>query len=105
MAIQVLQLGLDCHTCDDALKRERGCEKEGILPFELDGEMFFKCPVKLITPLSWEYIRAYHFYKKNMLPNGNGWANESDKYLSAMIVIDNEMIKIETEQIKRQRHG
>lgn len=101
MAVRVLDLGLDCHRCDDVLKRERGCGKDGILPFEIDGELVFRCPLKLVDSLSWEYVRAYRLYKKDLLPNGVGWLKESAKFIDAMEVMDNEVNKIENEKIEK----
>lgn len=103
MAVQVLDLNLNCRECDDTLKRERGCTHKGILPFYLSGEQHFRCPLKLVTPTSWEYIRAYGFYKDSFLPNGKGWTGESDKFLDAMIVIGNEVAKTEREKAESAR--
>jgi len=93
----------NCRTCDDVLKRERGCETEGVVPFYIDGERYFRCPLKLITPLSYEYISAFRFYDKGMLPQGKGWAHEAKKYLEAMAVVDNAVNDIEIRQAKKTR--
>jgi len=60
----------------------------------------YKVPIELITPLSWEYIRAFGFYEKSILPNGHGWLHESDRYLEAMQLIDHQM-----GLIKKQREA
>ena len=104
LAIHAVQLGLDCHSCDNILKAERGCQDKGVIPYRIDGEMLFRCPLKLISDISWEYINAFKFYKMNFLPNGVAWTNESRKFLDAMIVIDNELTKIENESIKNGRN-
>ena len=96
-------MDLNCRECDDVLKRERGCTKKGILPFYINGEAVFRCPLKLVTATSWEYIKAYRFYKDGFLPNGAGWANESEKFLDAMAVISNEVDKAEQEKLKSAR--
>lgn len=98
-----MDLGLDCQQCDDTLKKERGCEGRGILPFEIDGERHFRCPIKLITPLSWEYIRAFNFFKRGFLPNDKSWLDESQKFLDAMGIIENEATKIEKEKLKKNK--
>ncbi len=100
-----MQLGLDCQECDDVLKRERGCGERGILPFRLDDDVFFRCPVKLVTSVTWEYLRAYNFYKKSILPNGNSWLGESQKFLDAMIVIEKEINRLQAEELKGKKHG
>lgn len=104
MAVEILQLNRDCLECDDTLKKERGCETTGILPFYIGEEKHFRCPLKLINSISWEYIAAFSLYQKSILPNGKGWMNESQKYLDAMTVLDNEIKKIEAQQSKK-KHG
>lgn len=46
------------------------------------------CPYKYITPDSWIYFEAWELYKAHGLPQGNGWLNESSKFLDAMDIID-----------------
>lgn len=100
-----MQLDLDCHECDDVLKHERGCQERGILPFRLEDDIFFRCPVKLVTSVTWEYLRAYNFYKKSILPNGNNWLGESQKFLDAMVIIEKEINKLQAEGMKDKKHG
>jgi hypothetical protein len=57
--------------------------------------------LKLITPVSLEYIRAYNFFEKSILPQGRGWVQESKKFLDAMIVLENEIRRLENEQASR----
>jgi len=108
LAVRVLDFGLNCQECDAKLKRERGCECNGLIPFYIEDKQFFRCPLKLIDELSWQYIRAFGLYQKDILPNGSGWLNESDKYLSAMMVISNEFNTMQQEKAKqrqRKKHG
>ena len=106
MAVQVLcDYGdkLDCHTCDDTLKKERGHDERGIVPFWVDGKQVFRCPLTFITPLSWEYIKAFSFYEKNLLPFNLAWNEQPNKYIQAMIVLQNAFQRIkktESERIK-----
>ena len=94
---------LDCHTCDETLRKERGHDTEGIIPYWIDGRFVKRCPLTFITPLSWEYIKAFGFYEKNLLPNGNSWIMESNRYIQAMCIIDNELNKIKKANTKEQR--
>jgi len=99
--IQVSGLGLDCHSCDEHLKRERGCDAEGILPWRIGSETYTRCPKKLITAESWQYLQAFGFYKNGIMPHGKGWRREPQKFLDAMSIIENEVAKIEREAKER----
>ena len=81
---------LDCQTCDDRLREERGHDREGVIPFMVNGERVFRCPLTLITNSTWAYIKAFNFYEKNILPNGSAWGNESRKFNQAMVILGNE---------------
>ena len=94
-------MGFDCHECDDQLKKERGCTERGIVPFYIGEETYYKCPLKLITPMSMEYVRAFSFYQKAILPHDQGWTKESKKYLDAMIALENEVSRLEQEKMKK----
>ena len=94
-------MDLNCQECDAVLKRERGCVKKGLIPFTIDGAVHFRCPIRLVNRMSWEYIRAYSLYKKGITPNGKGWLKESEKYLNAMGVIDSEIAKMQNKVYKK----
>ncbi len=96
MAVSILfenEGKLDCHSCDDKLKAERGHDKDGIIPYYYEGKYIYRCPLMLITPLSYEYLKAFNFYEKNLLPNGNAWIKESHKFTQAMQTLNNEFTK------------
>ena len=90
----------NCPECDDRLKEERGCKKKGIMPCHCYLGTIYRCPITIITPLSWEYIKAYKFYEKNLLPNHVAWGEESNKYLQAMMLLNNEFIKWQNKERK-----
>lgn len=76
------------------------------MPFYIGEERYFRCPLKIITLISWEFVEAFTLYQKSILPNGTGWINESQKYLDAMFVLGSEFKKIENEKIKKaNKHG
>jgi len=67
LAVEILSNNdgiLDCQKCDERLREERGHDKEGIVPFWVQGKVIKRCPLTLITPLSYEYIKAFSFYDK-----------------------------------------
>ena len=94
---------LDCRTCDDKLKEERGHYKEGIIPYIINKERVFRCPLMMITPLSYEYIKAFSFYEKGCFPNGVGWLNESNRYIQAMLILENEFNRIQNKELDHAR--
>ena len=110
MAVHILfeyQGKLDCRTCDETLRKERGHNETGIVPFLVNGKQIFRCPLTLITPLSFEYIKAFNFYEKNILPMSGGWAEQGQKFIQAIMILENEFNKyrkLETEKNAR-RHS
>lgn len=56
----------------------------------------------MITPLSYEYIKAFSLYEQGFLPNGTAWNFESNKFIQAMQVVQNEITKLETEESEKQ---
>jgi len=94
---------LDCSMCDEKLREERGHDKDGIIPFMVDGERILRCPLTVITPLSWQYIKAFSFYDKGRYPNGLIYTHESEKYLQAMMILDIEFGKLQIP--KKDKHG
>ena len=108
MAVEILVTNegkLDCHSCDDKLKEERGHDREGIIPFLVDGKRIFRCPLTIITPLSYEYLKAFNFYEKAILPNGKGWNEENNKFIQAMMLLGNEFNKWQNKELKEKKRG
>ena len=92
---------LNCHTCDDILKKERGHDEKGIVPFWVDGVQVFRCPLTFISRQTWDYIKAYGLYEKGNLPNGIAWNNESNKFIQAMMILENEFNRKNNEEIEK----
>lgn len=67
---------------------------------ELAGIKVDRCPLKIIPPIVWEYIQAYHLFKNGFLPNGEGWLKEPAKFISIMNLI--EKFKEELEDAQRR---
>ena len=102
MAVRLSDIKLDCRICSPAQKIERGCEEDSPIPgaWKLDEWEFQRCPVKIITLQSVEYIRAYVYYTKGYLPNSGGWTNQPVKFIEAIEVIEHEIDKIKAEKEK-----
>jgi len=94
---------LNCQECDEKLKKERGHFEKGIIPFFFDSEMVYRCPISLISGISWEYIKAFSFYEKGFLPNGNAWGGESNKFNQALTIMENSFHEARNSEIKNAR--
>lgn len=95
MAIQLPKLKLDCRKCTDRQKIDRGCVKDAVDVWVIDGEELRRCPIKVVTKQSIEYIRAFNMFEKGYLPNIGGWMNQSVKFLDAIAVIQAAMTEEE----------
>ena len=84
------------------LKTERGCDKDSPIPgaWKLGEWEFERCPLKIVTNQSLDYIRAYIFFQNGYLPNSGGWLDQSVKFIDAMEVIETEISKIREEAEK-----
>lgn len=98
-----MQNDLDCQTCDATLKKERGCKEKGLVPFHIDTDVYWRCPITLIEPETWEYFRAYSMSKNGILPNGTGYINESEKVLQAITIIGNLYAELEKEMLENHK--
>ena len=65
--------------------------------------MVFRCPLTFITDFSWTMIKTYGFYEKGFLPNGKGWGEETNKFIQAMMVLENEFNKQKNKVIENGR--
>ena len=91
---------LDCRTCSEGQKIERGCEEDSPIPgvWKLDGWEFQRSPRKIISVVSLEFLRAYFFFGKGYLPNVGGWLDQPLKYVQAMVVIEREVARVREEK-------
>jgi hypothetical protein len=55
---------------------------------------FSRCPRSLVTIKSIEYLNAYIFFTKGFLPNPGGWLEQPLKFIQAMRLIEQEIIKL-----------
>lgn len=70
------------------VRQARGCETETEYPiYTLDGVDIRRCPLRLITPESIEYLKLYAHYKLGHLPNEGGLYDQPLKYIQAMETI------------------
>ncbi len=88
--------------CDAQEKIERGCEKDSSIPdvWRINGQTYQRCPVKLVTERSLEYLRAFFLFESGLDPEDGGWLYLGAKYLEAMSIIARERGRIESERAK-----
>lgn len=60
-----------------------------------------RCPVKVMTQEGLEYLEAYRFYKQGAFSGGNDWMMWSQTLRESIVIIDNEVAKIEREIQKK----
>ncbi len=83
-------MDLDCQKCTEQRKISRGCKEEAPAPvFEMDGEKYYRCPLKLIRKETLEYVRFHRFFQMGYLPNAGGLLEQPAKFLNAIEVIEN----------------
>jgi len=91
-----LHIGLDCRKCSEYAKKENGCTEDSPIPgkWKIAEQTFNRCPVKLSSDDSKMCLVAYRLWKENKLPNGNGWINETNKFIESMFVIDEQLTEM-----------
>ncbi len=76
--------------------------------FEFEGEVLKRCPLKLITHISKRFLRFYRFMEKGFLPNPGGILDQPNRFIEAISVIDDAIVRCTIEERKasedRQRH-
>jgi len=102
LAVWLTKLKLDCRACSDPEKIERGCEKDSPIQgaWKLGDWEFERCPLKIVTRESLDYVRAYIFFQNGYLPHAGGWTDQSAKFIDAVEIIENEISKIREEAEK-----
>lgn len=98
-------MDLDCQTCTDQQQVVRGCiEETGQL--YVNGEVYKRCPLKIVPHYIYDYIKAYKMYKDGYLPNGKAWLDESNKFIESLSIIEKEINEIERDKMEMlKKHG
>ncbi len=89
MAVELGRLKLDCRSCSDEAKIKNGCEYDSPIPgaWKVGDYEFQRCPKKIITLQTVEYIRAYNLYEKGILLNPGSWNEQPIKYQEVIRLI------------------
>jgi len=91
---------LDCRTCSEGQKIERGCEEDSPIPAfgnSISGSLDDVQEV-LVEKRSVEYLNAFFFFGKGYLPNAGGWLDQPAKFVQAMVVIEREVARVREEK-------
>jgi hypothetical protein len=75
------------------MRQARGCYTEPQTRFEFEGQRLSRCPVRLVSRTTWEFIALYQHYRKGFLLTDGGLLRQPYKYLQAMQVIGGELEK------------
>ena len=102
MAVWLGTFKLDCRRCSEQEKIQNGCVEDSPIPgvWKLYDWEFQRCPLKLITYQSSEFLKAYKFYLKGYLPNPGGWLEQSIIFIKAIEIIEREIEKIKDRKPK-----
>ena len=73
-------------------KRTLGCEKPSPVGkhWKVGSYEFDRCPVSIVDPVAYQYIRAYRRYEKGYLPDAGGWMDQGAKFNDIVDVIEQE---------------
>ena len=71
------------------VRDNRGCGKApALIPvFDLDGQAYYLCPWRVITPETIELIRHYWFFKDGLLPIGGGLWDQTEIFIEGIEVL------------------
>ena len=58
-----------------------------------------RCPLKIVTSQSVEYMTAYHEYARGFLPNAGGWIDQPYKVTEAIRFIEEKFNAHEAQKI------
>ncbi|MBI5789288.1 MAG: hypothetical protein HZA78_10580 [Candidatus Schekmanbacteria bacterium] len=100
VAVLLNQAEFDCRRCTKAMKVEKGCEEDSPLPerWVIDAEAYRRCPLKLVSGLSWSAIRLYQYYRQGFLPVTGGILDQSNLFLQALEIIQGSFNEVNHEQ-------
>lgn len=95
-------LTVNCRNCLSGKKIQCEFEVPGQEVWELDGEQYKGCPLKIVTRQSANFLKAFNFYERGYLPNPGAWLEQSAKMLDAFEVIEKERRAMELEKIRKR---
>lgn len=90
----------NCPQCSSPQKKDKGCIEDAPIPrrWQIGGNVYRRCPVKLITDFTWHCIELYSHYKSGFLLQSGGIIDQPAKYLQLMCFIQNEYSRQKEEE-------
>ena len=88
---------LNCKKCSKGTKEYQGCERDSTVGdyWIFGGYELARCPLALMTNEGMEYFEAYADYKAGHLPVGKGIHDQTNTFVQAVRLIENETAKID----------
>lgn len=107
MAVWIPYWDLRCIKCSDGQKILNGCEEDSYEPerWKIGEWTWQRCPVRLITKETVEYLKAYKFYKNGLLPITGGWMMQAQSFVEAIGIIETEVTRVEKQIEKSKVNG
>jgi len=91
--------------CNERLRLARGCYGRPQVSFEFEGERLKRCPLKVVQQGSWELLALYQHYRRGFLLSEGGLLHQPYKYLEAMRLIEDEVVRLVQEKKIRAEGG
>lgn len=63
-----------------------------------DREHFYRCPVKLLTKETLEFLKYYRFFKDGIMPVAGGVYEQSGTFIRAVEIVNKELQEAERKQ-------
>jgi YHS domain-containing protein len=113
---------LDCATCTEAQKIERGCyavqledgkwERGSIIPTQIDGKDYYFCPRRIVNEskdLLFDVLEAYAHYKNGFLPDPGSINEQPHRLMKLVLLVAKVIAECEEQQrqeaVKKTKHN
>lgn len=70
--------------------------------WEIGPYKISRCPIKIVDPGIYDYIRAYRRFERGFLPCEGGWMEQSAKFNDVIDIIENEQGLVQKKTVKEK---
>lgn len=85
------------HECDPECSEYKDRDHPIKERWQINEHKFNRCPLSYVEASDYFWLVAYKMFKNGFLPNVGGWLNQGNKFIEAMIFIDEEVTKAKNE--------